>query len=380
MNDAATRLRIVTLPWRLALVGYAIVLTVATHWPSLNLGDTGPSDKSIHFQAFALMPFLLWRTRWFSRLGAVFLISLAWCVLDELTQGIEILHRRLTWQDMAANALGVVLVTCWIWALQPVGSTGNRLRLSLHQYVFDDVFSQWRSWFIFGGVFITFALSMVLLWLMLEPIGIEGPLLLSFIFWGLVTGVLWRNIWSTHLRTAIENRACFACGRSCNDLEFDGLGSGQCLACGGSVHVGQWIEAGRPSLKSALRLAAMPALVGVVIFIGGFLAIWLAVFLYDGLIGSRFYSPVIPRLVRVIGTEKALMRFVDFTAVFIVFAITTRLFRWRLAAHYDQPFQCRSCGHDLRGTPTSEGLGRCGECGASFARSPEQASLGFVEQ
>ena len=127
-------------------------------------------------------------------------------------------------------------------------------------------------------------------------------------------------------------------------------------------------------------MAAMPVLVGVSVFIGGLLAIWLMAFLYDWSIGSRFFTPVIPRLLRVMGTEQALMRTVDFTAVFIVLAIMTRFFRWRLATHYDQPFQCRSCGHDLRGTPTSEGLGRCGECGASFTRSPEQASLGFVEQ
>ena len=87
-----------------------------------------------------------------------------------------------------------------------------------------------------------------------------------------------------------------------------------------------------------------------------------------------------PRLVRIMGTERALMRAVDFTGVFLAAAVAMRLYRRKLADHYDQPFRCRKCNHDLRGTPTSEGLGRCGECGHPFARVAEQAGAGYLEQ
>ena len=30
--------------------------------------------------------------------------------------------------------------------------------------------------------------------------------------------------------------------------------------------------------------------------------------------------------------------------------------------------RCPQCGHDLRGTPTVDGEGRCGECGTPFSR------------
>jgi ribosomal protein L37AE/L43A len=41
---------------------------------------------------------------------------------------------------------------------------------------------------------------------------------------------------------------------------------------------------------------------------------------------------------------------------------------WLAQAHDRQAMSCRHCGHDLRATPVTGGIGVCGECGASFAR------------
>jgi ribosomal protein L37AE/L43A len=300
-------------------------------------------------------------------------------VVDEWSQGIEFLHRSMTWQDLLANMLGVVLAVSWIWAFGTVGGVGNRLRLERSQYAFDTIFMHWKSWFIFAGVFLACAVPMAMLWPMLQPTGVEGPLLLAIMVWAMVTGFIWRNVWNGHLQATIDDRACFACGRSCGDVEFDEMGAASCPACGNPLHVGQWLEAKGPPLNIALRQSMLPAFIGLVIFFGSFAALWASVGLYDWLLGERFFSSIMPRFVRLMGTEKALMQVVDFAAVFVVLALVTRMYRRRLASHYDRPFTCHACGHDLRGTPTDEGLGRCGECGRTFARAPEQAGTGYLQ-
>ena len=64
----ARRRRRVLRPWRWAFVVYGVVLTVATHWPRLELGPEVPaSDKVLHLVAFAVLTVLLWRTGWPAR-------------------------------------------------------------------------------------------------------------------------------------------------------------------------------------------------------------------------------------------------------------------------------------------------------------------------
>ncbi|MCZ6836090.1 MAG: hypothetical protein O7G85_09985 [Planctomycetota bacterium] len=380
MTDEARRRFKITLLWRIALVGYVILLFIATHWPSLKLGEDGPSDKSIHLYVFGVIPILLWQTRWISRLGVMYLITLLWCVFDEWTQGIPILDRDMTWQDLASNILGVTVATTWIWAMRPLGGPGNRLRLARYRYVVEEIFSSLKAWFIFVGLFLACTIPIVLLWPVLKPVGMQGPLAFAVVIWGMASGVVWSNVWRVHSASAVTRKECFACGSSCEGHAFDDLGRSACNACGWGVHTGQWLEHTRPNMSSLLKFSIVPAVIGIALVVLAFLALGLVATLYDWLLSNGILADHLPRAVRIMGQERALMQAVDFTAVFIVFAIITSLFRRRLARYYDQPHICLKCGHDLRGTPTDDGLGRCGECGFLFSRAPELTGVEQVSQ
>ena len=100
-------------------VAYALLLTTATHWPRLELPPFSPiGDKTTHFLAFALLTALLWRTRWIRHRIALTVVALAWSVLDELAQGVPGVNRYVTAPDLIANALGVVSMGLWLWALR----------------------------------------------------------------------------------------------------------------------------------------------------------------------------------------------------------------------------------------------------------------------
>ena len=355
--------------WRAAFLAYVIGLETATHWPRLDLGESGPSDKTIHLVAFGMLTALLWRAHWLGRLGAVVFIALIWSAYNEISQGMLPIGRTSAWQDFFANVLGVALAGAWIWALKPVGGAGNRLRLARQRYVIDEIFADWTAWAILVGVTVGCAVPLVLLWPLLRPVGIEGPLSFALLVWLLVLGLIWRDVWKRRHGEAIRRRACFACGAACGGSTFDELGRGACGACGTPISAGQWVEYPRPPMRAMTRLAVKPAVVGVLIITAAFRLIALTAELYDRLMIAGALPGGMPRLVRIIGQERKLMQAVDLAAVFMTFALVTRLFRRGLARHYDQPFTCRKCGHDLRGTPTSGGLGRCGECGHDFARA-----------
>ena len=380
MDKAALRIRRVTFSWRAVFVMYALVLTTATHWPRLDLGPSGPNDKLIHLFAFGLMPLLLWRSRWIARLGLVFLISLLWATLDEYSQSIEMLHRWATWQDLLANVLGITTMSLWIWAMRPVGGVGNRMRLALHNYIIEEIFSQWRAWAVLAGVFVACAVPLIALWPMLTPTGITGPFYLALIIWIFTTFLIWSGIRRAYYQSVLKHRDCFSCSESCADLFYDDFGRSRCANCGCDVHLAYWLESASPRLAVFLRLAIIPVVTSIVMLIAGFMLIAATALAYDKLISLGYGSPALPRLVRIIGTEKALMQAVDLAGLFMVFALATRHYRTKLARFYDQPYCCRKCGHDLRGTPTSAGAGRCGECGQHFARSPELAGAGYIEQ
>ena len=58
--------RKVTRLWRVGFVMVALALTVATHWPALQLGPEGYSapDKILHMIAYGTLVLLLAQTRW----------------------------------------------------------------------------------------------------------------------------------------------------------------------------------------------------------------------------------------------------------------------------------------------------------------------------
>src|SRR5262245_61391978 len=98
--------------WRMLFIAYALALTIATHWPRLQV-DTGlpGNDKTIHFLAFGGLTILLWQTRWVKRLWLCGLIVLVWSILDEASQELPGIHRTMTYTDLIANALGVLAAT-----------------------------------------------------------------------------------------------------------------------------------------------------------------------------------------------------------------------------------------------------------------------------
>ena len=106
---------------RLALLLYALLLTVATHWPRLALSPEIPaSDKTIHLIAFGILTILLWRSGLFGPRWLVAIIALAWAGIDEVSQGIPVLHRSVSWHDWIANACGVTCAMAIIWAMRPM--------------------------------------------------------------------------------------------------------------------------------------------------------------------------------------------------------------------------------------------------------------------
>jgi len=165
MPDPALRRRAVYRPWRWAFVVYAIVLTLGTHWPQLQIPDAAPAtDKSIHFFAFGGLTVLLWLTGWFrSRWIAVF-IALLWSIADEVSQGIPGLNRWVTVEDASSNALGVVVAGTWLWAMRPVGVEGTRLRFAIHYYIVQDIFARASTWGFIIGTFMVLALPVAALW------------------------------------------------------------------------------------------------------------------------------------------------------------------------------------------------------------------------
>ena len=96
---------------------YALALVTATHWPGLAIAS--PSglrlDLLIHAGAFGTWLLLLCLCRFFGpilsprNLVRCALLSGAYALLDELTQGIPILRRTIDPWDLGANLSGIAL-------------------------------------------------------------------------------------------------------------------------------------------------------------------------------------------------------------------------------------------------------------------------------
>jgi hypothetical protein len=123
----------------------------------------------------------------------------------------------------------------------------------------------------------------------------------------------------------------------------------------------------------AFRLTIRPTMVAFSVLVLGFALILLAPWLYSLLLqGSQTSSSSVMamRLAQAIGRlPDELVRVIDLSLYLLLFAAAMRIYRTRLAKFYDRAVVCARCGHDLRGTPTEHGIGRCGECGAAFARA-----------
>lgn len=114
-------------PARLAFVAFALLLFTLTHWPNLKVDIDGVprTDLWAHATGYATWTALLIGTGWLGRrgswksVGLGMPVALLYAGIDEASQGFPGLGRFVTWEDFAANAVGV-----WIgasaWAVAAV--------------------------------------------------------------------------------------------------------------------------------------------------------------------------------------------------------------------------------------------------------------------
>ena len=117
---------------RLAFIVVAITLTTLTHWPNLKVDAGIPrTDLWAHAIAYSTWTFCLIATGWLGKrgswksVGLGMPVALLYAGIDEATQGIPGLGRVVTWEDFAANSVGV-----WIGAsVWVVGIIAREARL-----------------------------------------------------------------------------------------------------------------------------------------------------------------------------------------------------------------------------------------------------------
>ena len=368
--DFARRRR---LPWRRAFVAYAAALTAGTHWPRLQFGAEIPtSDTMLHCAAFAMATFLLWQTGWIRRRLLVAIAVLAWAVLDELTQGLPGLGRVVSGDDMAANALGVLIATSGLWAIRPLGGTIARDRHALHRLAWDRLFARGRTWLLLGAVPFACAVPVVAVW----PFTSVTVTRRTIVIAGLVAVSATMTLLVRLLRDArlsvAHDRRCFRCGTSARAADFGPNGEAPCPACGISLRSAQWYAPPRPALRIARRLVGGPLLGLLVTVFLVVLVLDLSGHLYTVLIDLPWARGPVTRVARFLGTRSPeVSRATDVAAALVLVAITVSSYRRRLARFDEQAERCRVCSHDLRGTPCPGGLGRCGECGTAFRGSSD---------
>lgn len=375
--DAKDLLRRTTRPWRVVFILYALVLTTATHWPSLDVGGESfeAPDKLIHMLAFAALLVLLWRTRWIRRVWQAGVIVLAWTVVDEVTQSLPILDRVFSGQDLAAGQLGVLVTLAWFWALAPIGGPANRARIAWQWFVIDDLYAGPLTWILSGlaglggGLLIGSVISLVLRNAGLDSIVNASAVVPSSVllagFAGGVAAGLAAVAAAVRRRARVlgEIRPCFSCGSPCREAAIGDDGSGPCPVCGAAFHAAQWSPSMVLPLSVAVRGAGRGALAGV----GVLVAAWSG---YAAILGlSIHFAPAAWALRAWEGLLPDMRLTVDVSLVCVAVAVAARVYRGRQALLYDrQHLRCRVCGHDLTGTEVRGGCGRCGECGTPFAR------------
>jgi hypothetical protein len=363
--------RRVARPWRVTFVLYALALTVATHWPALALGDeTQPApDKLLHMLAFGGLAVLLWRTRWVKSIWLLVLLMLAWAVADELTQGIPILRRWVTWQDTVAGQLSVILVGAWLWALGPLGGVPSRWRLAFQSFVVADLGAKLGTWLLAAAAGIAgAAVCGLAAWIVFRVAGTvygnPGNVIVAAMV-GAIAGaqVTVVALLGSRARALADQRPCFACGESCRAAPFDDSGRGCCPSCRSPIHRGQWA----PPMQLPMSAALQGVRWGVFTALG---LLALVIVLYIVLLVLSVRMTWAKELLGVWQRLTPDMQLaVDLALLGVALASGVRVYRSRQARLHDRQHEvCRGCGHNLTGTPLVQGLGACPECGAPFAK------------
>ena len=374
MTSSATKfLRRLTRPWRLVFVFYACALTVATHWPQLDIGtETQPApDKLLHLFAFGGLAFLLIQTNWLRTIWAVGVLTFMWTLLDEITQALPVLGRQSSVTDILAGELGVALVITWAWALGSIGGVANRTRLAQQHFLLAELFRQPRTWIIvasaamLGALMTGGSIALALKFVFTRYGGEQLTNVLVAVMVGAIAGtqVSLAGLLSRVTAGGVKQRPCFGCGSSCDNVSFDDVGRGRCSRCDAVLQLGQWAKP-----MQLPPTAVMRAVVSAAAHAGGLLIMGAALLLIMSQLSMSFrWAKSLLRTWNDLPPD--MKAAVGLTAIAMIVARAVRVYRRREAKLYDrQHIHCRTCEQDLQGTAIKQGVGRCPECGTPFVR------------
>jgi hypothetical protein len=348
---------------RAALGLYAGVMTAGTHWPRLQLGDPEhPVDKVLHFVAFGGLAFFLSRCRFVRSTLALFLLVALWVVVDEATQALPGLGRSFSLEDMLAGWMGVATTCMLLWSTRPLRTPIAALRRRRFDGVVDLVLSDPMRFMgliatVAAGVTITMPAAVVMNGMLATPTPVQAAIT------GMVLGGLGGAFTYVILGVrAFEERVmacriCLSCGGSVRESETT------CSACGAEPLPAQWYPVPGVRASAIVKGCTAPVLGGLATILLAVIALQLSA----GMVGGTPFALWMNEWLR--GPARGMES--NFHTLFLaaVAAVTVDRCRRRIAIRLEQGSeQCLACGHDLRGTAASNGLGRCGECGAGFLR------------
>lgn len=367
--------------WRGVFVAYGVLLTVATHWPALDIGseEVPAADKALHLYAFGLGTLLLQQTRWIKTAPLLWLVGLAWILMDEWTQAMPILERQFSTLDVLAGGLGVTVACAWIAALRPVGGAANRHRIAIQHHVAARIFGgplhgpHIAAWLLVGALLAQVGLGL----LFVLPSAISrlpnmvpamGYAAAQAVVIGLAL-LVFNRVWRRTLQVVCDTRSCPSCGRPETCAEFDLNGRGACQRCGAGLHIGMWLPSAWPDSARLRRFLQWPAAAAICILGAGAGLFLGAVALYRVAIDTGQHASVALQAARNLhGLPDDFILAVDLSLLLLALAVMAWMYRRNLARWHDrQHLECRRCGYDLRATPRARGVGACPECGSAFS-------------
>jgi hypothetical protein len=317
----------------------------------------------MHMVLFGTLAVLLWRTGWMRSVRQWFVVLIAWTVVDEVTQALPGIGRHLSWEDLVAGWLGILVVVAWRWALAPVGGASSRARQKFFAASMERVFWRAHRWVMIGAVALAVGLAGGAI--TYASVGRDPlPILFVLVAGGLVgLHVMTEGLRRIEAERMRSDRSCVDCGASCADVEFEGT-TAPCPACGLPQWFGQWhgrLDLPRPTL---VRVLVGPVVAGVALFAAMTVAYIVVALGHPSMdivkALSRFYNTL----------PLAFRMSIDLTLVLLIAAVVARVYRNRLARIFDgQHVECMYCGHDLRGVPISPER-NCSECGRVYHQPP----------
>ena len=357
LRDRATALR------RVVFGIYAGGLAIGTHWPRLELGDPlHPPDKMLHYLCFGGLAFFLWHARYLRSHLALALVGIAWTIVDEVTQAIPVLQRSFSLEDVVASSAGFCSATLLLWSMRPVGGELSRLRRERTEGLLDLLLSRPVPWAALAsgaalGVAAGVPISVVLDGMQPDPTPFQAAVVGGLLGGATVTGWLLLAGLKNEARRMLAARRCLGCGESLPE------GASACLRCGRPPIPGQFIELPFPGWGDVVKAYHRPVLGGI----GMLLFLFVAWF---GLQVARRNWTIAYEVDHWLQSlSKGMPTVIDTTAIVVVVALTIDRARVRFARRIEEgSMRCLACGQDLRGTPSRDGGGRCGECGAPFLR------------